>query len=59
MDFTSIFPPTMDFINIFPPTMDVTNIFPDDMPAIAEKLRAKAQADHRARIPIDKLDDAH
>ncbi|KAK0752992.1 hypothetical protein B0T18DRAFT_314652 [Schizothecium vesticola] len=39
--------------------MDVTNIFPDDMPAIAEKLRTRAQADHRARIPIDRLDDAH
>lgn len=62
MDSTNVFPPTMDFTTIFPPTMDamhVTNIFPDDMPAIAEKLRAKAQADHKARVSIDKLDDAH
>lgn len=62
MDSTNVFPPTVDFTTIFPPTMDgmhVTNIFPDDMPAIAEKLRAKAQADHKARVSIDKLDDAH
>ncbi|KAK0732296.1 hypothetical protein B0H67DRAFT_525917 [Lasiosphaeris hirsuta] len=34
-------------------------IFHEDMPAVVEKLRVKAQADYRARIPIDKLDAAH
>ncbi|KAK3339790.1 hypothetical protein B0T25DRAFT_626566 [Lasiosphaeria hispida] len=29
------------------------------MPAVVEKLRVKAQADYRARIPIDKLNAAH
>lgn len=62
MDSTDIFPPTIDFTTIFPPTMDAWNVryidF-DDMPAIAEKRRIKALADHRARIPIGKLDDAH
>jgi len=34
-------------------------IWPDDMPAVVEKLRIKAQADYRARIPINKLDAMH
>ncbi|KAK4450289.1 hypothetical protein QBC34DRAFT_297434 [Podospora aff. communis PSN243] len=29
------------------------------MPAVVEKLRTKARADHRARIPMNKLDAAH
>jgi len=59
MDSNGFSPPTIDFINIFPPTMNITNIDTDDMPAIAAKLRTRAQADHRARIPIDRLDDVH
>ena len=39
--------------------MDPLRILPDDMPAVVEKLRIKARADHKARIPIDKLDAAH
>lgn len=39
--------------------MDIANIFPDDMPAVVEKLRIKAQADYRVRISIGNLDAAH
>lgn len=38
--------------------MHVTNIFPDDMPAIAEKLRAKALTDHKAREICPQWDPA-